>query len=210
MDAENRSDQQKNFDRWLDAALHARADAEPRGGLEERVLARLAFAHEPRARWWLPMAMASAAVIVIAVAIALLHPAQPQPIMSNRSTQAITPATADRALLNASSVSSRESIHKRTHSLASASKDRSCCGSTRVVARAQSEGNFPKLASFPTAHPETEQERLLAQLASQLEAQGQSSEIARLSIDSPPKDLSVTELQIEPLETTSSSGNPQE
>lgn len=206
MDAENRSDQQKNFDQWLDSALRARVDAKPRLGLEERVLARLASQPQHTFGWWPLLAMASAAVLAIAIAIAVLRPSQPRSTMANRPTQVLSPATtADGASLNASSVPSRESIHKRTRSVPSISKDRSCCGSTRAVARAQSEKHLPKLATFPMAHPETDQERMLAQLAAQLSAQQQFSEVARLSLDSHPKDLSITELSIEPLETPANS-----
>jgi hypothetical protein len=59
------------------------------------------------------------------------------------------------------------------------------------------------------ARPETDQERMLAQLAAQLSAQQQFSDVARLSVGSPPKDLSIKELIIEPLETPTNS-SPQD
>jgi hypothetical protein len=208
MDAENRPEEQRNFDQWLDSALQARLSAEPRLGIEERVLARLVLQPQRTFDWRPLLAMASAAVLAIAIAIALLHPSQLQRT-TNRSAQAITPATVDSASLNARSLPPRESIRKRPHAVPSVSKDRSCCGSTRLVARAQSEGHLPKLASFPMAHPETDEERMLAQLAAQLSAQQQFSDVARLSVGSPPKDLSIKELIIEPLETPTNS-SPQD
>lgn len=209
MDAENRSDQQNSFDQWLNSALRARIDAEPRLGLEERVLARLA-AQPQRTFGWRPLlTMASVAVLATAIAIALLHLSQPQRTTADRSAQAITPATADGASLNASPAASRGSTRQRMRSIPSVSKDRSCCGSSRIAARAQSEEHLPKLASFPMAHPETDQEHMLAQLAAQLTAQQQFSKISQLSLDSPPKDLSIKELSIEPLETQGNS-SPQE
>ena len=41
MDAEQKNLGKKNLDRWLDPALRARVDVEPRMGLEARVLTRL-------------------------------------------------------------------------------------------------------------------------------------------------------------------------
>ena len=73
MDAENRSNQQKNFDQWLDSALRARTDAEPRLGLEERVLARLESAPQrTRVSWW-PLFAFAAAAMVIVIGLALMR-----------------------------------------------------------------------------------------------------------------------------------------
>ena len=206
MDAENRSNQQKNFDQWLDSALRARIDAEPRMGLEERVLARLVSQPQRTFGWRPLLVMASAAVLAIAIAIALLHPSQPQRTIASRSAEGITPARANGPSVNATSVPSRESIHK--HSVSSIGKHRNCCGSTHIVFRAQRKEYLPKLANFPTAHPETDQERMLAQLAAQLSAQRRFSDIASVSLDAPPKDLSITELRIDPLEETPTDPNP--
>ncbi len=43
-----------DFDRLIDSALHEYREAEPRGGLEKRILAHVAAASEKRARfaWW--------------------------------------------------------------------------------------------------------------------------------------------------------------
>src|SRR5579862_7611415 len=61
---------QPGMDRWLDAALRARLGAEPRAGLEERVLARIA-SRPARAQfqWW---SAVSAAATILFFAAALL------------------------------------------------------------------------------------------------------------------------------------------
>src|SRR3954465_12028545 len=206
MDAENRSNQQRNFDDWLASALCTRT-AEPRRGLEERVLARLAFEPQPKIRWWPAMAMASA-VIVTAVAIALLlRPTQPERV-ANRTTKPASASRVASAVMQPRSVPSTASVHKNRNSLLIDRKNSTCCGSTRVVAGAHPEQHLPKLASFPTAHPETDQEGMLAQLAAQLSAQRQFSDIANVSLDAPAKDLSITELRIDPLEGTPMDSNP--
>jgi hypothetical protein len=70
MDAEQKNLEKGNLDRWLDAALRARADAEPRMGLEDRLLARLATEHPRPTFSWMPLL--AAAVVVIAVSAALI------------------------------------------------------------------------------------------------------------------------------------------
>lgn len=207
MDAENRSNQQKNFDQWLDSALHARMDAEPRMGLEERVLTRLAS--EPqrtRVSWWPLFAFATAA-LAIAVALTLLRPSQPKGAIARSATQSGAPAVSSVAV-QPNPRSKTAAIHKSGPYRSVGTKDFACCNFARAVTHPQREERLPKLASFPTARPETEQERLLARAATQLVAQGQISELANISLDSPPKDLSITELRIEPLEASPNDSNP--
>src|SRR5437016_5169817 len=73
MDAENRRPQQEEFDSWLDTALGARANAEPRPGLEDRVLTRLAAEPERTKLAWWPAMTAVAAVFVIAIALLIMR-----------------------------------------------------------------------------------------------------------------------------------------
>src|SRR5690242_13039686 len=96
MDADYNGIRKPDFDRWLDAALRARAEAEPRMLLEERVLARLAS--EPRriAAWW-PTIAAVAALMAIAIAVVLLHPSRPERATANRAAEARNAAAANRA-----------------------------------------------------------------------------------------------------------------
>lgn len=210
MDGENRSDQPKNFEQWLDSALRARLNVEPRIGLEERVLARLASKPRARSVWWPAMAMTGAVVAAIAIALALQRPTQPQRIVVNGLAH---PATASAASGQAAEVPSRPTtsgIDRHRHSQFLANRGAACCSSSDLVSRRKAEEHLPKLVRFPAAHPETDEERMLAQLAAQLTAQRQFSEIAMVAIDSPPKVLSVKELSIEPLATTPENSSPQQ
>lgn len=209
MDAENRSNQQKNFDQWLDSALRARMDAEPGMGLEDRVLARLkSEAQRRRVSWWPLFAFATAA-LAIAVALTLLRPSQPKGAIARSATQSGAPAVSSVAA-QPKPRSKTAAIHKSGSYRSAGTKDIACCNSGRALTHPQREEHLPKLASFPTARPETEQERLLARVATQLAAQGQISELANISLDSPPKDLSITGLRVEPLEASPSDSNPRQ
>lgn len=56
----------QEIDRWLDEALANYADVEPRAGLENRTLARLASERRGTMRWWaLAMSVAAMAVLVL-------------------------------------------------------------------------------------------------------------------------------------------------
>ena len=209
MDTENRSDQQKNFDHWLDSALQARANAEPRMGLEERVLAQLASESQRRFVFW-PVMAAIAAVIAIAVAIALLYPNQRERALAHATTEPANVSAVKSAPVQASSMTKTPAVSKAGNSQSIRGEHASCCDFAHVSAVRNAEVHLPKLGSFPAPRPETQQERLLAQLADQLVTRKEFSEVARLSVDSPPKDLSIQELNVEPLETTSGSGSPQE
>lgn len=194
MDAENRSDQQKNFDHWLDSALQARANAEPRMRLEERVLARLAS--EPRRKvWWPAIAVAGAAVVLIALAIALLRPTRHEPTLAHGAAE---PASAQRV-----SSPTRTSQASRAAATARLRHGRIWV-SRNAVSREQTRERLPKLAAFPTPRPETEQERLLLRLA----AQPGLLQTAHLNSDSPLKELSIPAINIPPMEGTPRDNSP--
>lgn len=207
MDAENRSDQQNNFDKWLDSALRARMDAEPRIGLEERVLERLASEPQCRFTLWPAMAMAAAAMVVIAIMLVLLRPTQPDGAIAHRAPQA-GGSVVNGSSLGTNPIPKITAVHKAPHHESMLRANARCCASRRAAAHHEREETLPKLASFPAARPETEQERLLAQVAAQLAAQGQFSQLANMSLDSPKKDLAITELRIEPLEASPESSTP--
>lgn len=210
MDAENKSDQQKNFDHWLDSALQARANAEPRMGLEDRVLARLASDSQRRIVWWPVMATAIAAVIAIAVALALLYSHQPERAIAHATTEPANVSAVMSAPAQASSRTKAPGVSKARNSQSIRGEHASCCDLARVSAVRNAEAHLPKLASFPAPRPETRQEQLLVQLANQLVARKEFSEVGRLSVGLPPQDLSIQELSIEPLDTTSGSSIPRE
>ena len=210
MDAENRSDQQKNFDHWLDSALRARANGEPRMGLEDRVLARLTSEPQRRIVPWPVMATAVVALVAIAVAVALLYRRQGERAIAHAITEPANVSAVNSAPVQASSTTKTPGFRKARNSQSVRGEHASCCELAHVSAVRNAETHLPKLASFPAPRPETQQERLLAQLANQLVAKKEFSEVARLSVDSPPKDLSIQELIVEPLATTSGSSSPQE
>ena len=213
MDAENKRTHDEDFDRWLDSALRARIEAEPRMGMEERVLARLSGKYRDGFAWWPAVAIA-AAVVVIAIAVVWLRPTQPEPAVTNATIQPANSAAADTASAQRTSARNApngSSIRMRRQSPSTSSRDTACCLHANAVVRRRSEKEqLPRLATFPAPRPATAEERMLAQLATQLAARRQFSEMANLSIDAVPKDLSIRELNVEPLETAPADFSPQE
>ena len=199
MGGENRKPESEDLDHWLNLALRERANAEPRSGLEERVLTRLAT--QPRkqqfARWqvW----AAAAAIFVIVLTLALSYPRRHDQV-ANEQPPTVSPEHKMRR--NELTPEQRQSA---TQAHAASVRDAACCVSKRMVAKntppaVRSEPEpLPKLASFPAPRPETRQERLLAQLAGQPEI----VEVASASTDSSPlKELSIPELKVDPMEGT--------
>ena len=198
MDAENRKPQIEDIDRWLDLAIGERANAEPRSGLEERVLARLAARVPNRIAWWPAMA-AVAVLLVVTIGLVMIHSRDQKPIIANGQQ----PRTASRDT--------------------NSGRDATCCPSTSIpVSRAPrvpvrrfykhhpvigiATDPLPRLATFPAPRAATAQERMLARL----ESRSGSYEIANTSNDLPLRDLSIPELRIEPLEGTPLDNTPQE
>ncbi len=198
MDAEHRSDQQGNSDRWLDSALRARVDAEPSTGMERRVLDRLAM--EPKRRhfvWW-PALVAIATVLVVAFGIVVMRNGESTPHIVTRAAQ-----TQDQRENNRQPAVQAKGLRAPRQQRIRA-KAIHCCAllANRSVGHSES---LPKLAVFPTPRPETEQERLLARLA----AQPDLLETAHLNSDSPPRELSIPALNIPPMEGTPADNPPQ-
>src|SRR5690349_14484588 len=149
MDTKNQSPEFENIDRWLDIALRERANAEPRSGLEERVLTRLASQPKRRTILWWPAMTAAAVVFVIAVTLAVIYPRR----QASRETPAQSP-----------------------QSPVASSRDAVCCVSTKMAASTITHRavprptvhvepeSLPKLATFPAPRPETAEERLLARV----------------------------------------------
>jgi hypothetical protein len=211
MDADNRNPQFEDIDHWLDRALRDRANVEPRSGLEERVLARLASRPLQRFAWWQTWAIV-AAVLIVAVTLAIIYPRKQQVVNGN------WPAMSSPEL---GSQVNKLSPHQEPSTAPLARghrRDRACCVSSRALAKntlgskatlraAQTKPEpLPKLATFPAPRPETTQERLLAQLAVQ------SSIVEAASVSSgamPLKELSIPELKIDPMEGTPPDKSPQ-
>ena len=209
MDAKDGSPHQKEIERWLDRALRARVDAEPRMGLEERVLTRLA--REPRRQafaWW-PILSAAAAVAAIAIAPIVLRPSEQRQNLANGVPEPAKPAQA------VGEAPSRRSpavmtVNKQRHSQSSTRAEAACCVSTKTVMAASGNSRreqLPKLATFPAPQPQTAEERILARLA----ARRGSFDVARVSnASSPLEELSIPKLEIDPMEGTPPDKTPQE
>lgn len=213
MDADNREPQFEDIDRWLDRALRERANGEPRSGLEERVLARLASRPLQRFAWWWQAWAIVAAVLIVAVTLAIIYPRKQQQVVNGHRPAMSSPELGSQV--------NKLTPHQEPSTAPSASghrRDRACCVSSRALAKntpgskatlraAQTKPEpLPKLATFPAPRPETTQERLLAQLA----AQPSIVEAASVSSGSMPlKELSIPELKIDPMEGTPPDESPQ-
>jgi hypothetical protein len=190
---------QAEVEGWLDAALEQR-NTEPRMGLEERILARLAAEPQRKTFTWWPVLVGVAALLLVVAALVLLQTGArdarqvakaPQvPFVSPSSTQ---PAVQARNLSSAPA-----SMRKRIR--IGNTPNEGTRRSVRAAPRPSTEETLPKLAEFPAARPETQQERLLAQLGKQPEFY----EVASSLVGKPVSDLSVPELKISSLESDES------
>jgi hypothetical protein len=203
MDVENRNKQRAELDRWIDAALRARADVEPRMGLEERVLARLAT--EPPSKVWAwrwAALVGAAAILAIALALLFSHSSRGTPAML-RGPQAPSGERIDSRSDHANATAPQQEPGP-VHNHLRVGRSTSVRNASAVSIQKES---LPKLATFPTPRPETAEERMLAQLA----ARRGSYELARLSTDLVPlKVLPVPEFTIQPLEEAPVDETPQE
>ena len=190
------------MERWLDAALRARGDAEPGAGLEDRVLARLAS--EPQGRrfpLW-PVMAAVAAILAVALGLMTWKTSTPQPNLANRN---LPPAKQSAGVEETHRMPGMEVATQgdaqQQHVLA-AKRAARCCVSTQRVAAASGHARderLPMLATFPAPSPKTADERLLERLA----ARRGSFDLAALAKDpATPEALWVPKLEVEPMEGT--------
>ena len=201
MDADN-GNKQSETDRWLDSALKARIEAEPRMGLEERVLARLAAQPEPKPFTLWPVLMAAAALLVIAVALVIMHSAArkaPELVKLPQQNPGLSissqPASEDGKVAPGVATSSQQ--HLRASKTPDGGIRRSVRTASLVTRRPEA---LPKLATFPAPRPESREERLLAQMGKQPDSYRQASVLIGASL----KDLSIPDVEIDPLETNNS------
>lgn len=144
-----------DLDHLLDAALAKYADATPRDGLEDRILANLRAGQERetmRSWWtWGLAAAAVAAVAVLAVAVSLRFGKTEHPVIADRRL-ATTP-TSTHSPIPEAAPENRETTAplRRVH---------------RTVRRPAQPPNLiadgPKLDQFPSPQPLSEEERALA------------------------------------------------
>jgi hypothetical protein len=193
-------DEGRNYeDRRLERLLQARADGEPRAGLEERVLARIASEPPRRVFALWPTLAAVSALVVIAIALIVLHTETPkQHLAVQNSQEKPTKPSEDTPSLRASVTNREAQKHRRQDS-----GNAQCCTATKTATARRDNGNqdqLPKLATFPAPQPETEQERMLGYLATKIRGLNQtqvstdSTNVARL------EDLSVPEFTIHAME----------
>src|SRR5579864_4932159 len=156
--------EQDEFDRVLDAALAKYTAAEPRAGLEERVLANLRGeqARVPDRVWWRWSAVAAvaavAAVIVVVLALGLRSDKASRPIVVNHPSTS-TEAPRERGTEIVSNAHSSGTRPARP----SAARKPAVQPSPPVVAIALA----PKLEQFPSPQPLSEQEKLLQNYVAQ-------------------------------------------
>jgi hypothetical protein len=149
------------IDRVLDAALAKYAAAQPRQGLEERVLANLRSerARVPYQAWWHWSVMAlTAAIVIVAITFAWRSGERPHPLVADHlpirtpSMEQPVPWAATKTGANnvhpqASSPAIRQATHRARH---------------KVVEPAD-----PKLDQFPSRQQLSEQELALARYVSE-------------------------------------------
>lgn len=191
MGAENKNPGQENFDRWLDAVLHARAHADPRIGLEDRVLARLATEHPRSTFSWMPMLAAVAAVVAVSLALIVTD--------SNKRSGQITSAAAPNAHISeAPSVRASSTIPDIQHSRKTTAHRIERARPAEALHAGDGEQASSTLAAFPASVPATQQERMLVELARGANAK----DLANFSETLVPlKDVEISSLQVDPLDS---------
>ncbi len=158
----NPEERDRLAERWMDAALRRTAQAEPRPGLEQRILAQLAAAENQPAQapWWrFPMFRFAlpvmAAALVLVLVLTLSRHATNAPAVNTAGTTAVQarpqspPSTTVSA--NASPAATVRSSPQRTRRT-----QRKPQRGSMVVAL-----SAPRLEQFPAPSPLSEQEQLL-------------------------------------------------
>lgn len=180
----------QSAEKWLDTALKQYGDAEPRPGLENRVLANLHAEHARLAlwpRWWRPVA--AAVTIIVLTGGAVLLKQKPDVAGTTISNQV---AIVSRNQESALPVASASRLH-------SASRQPRRSRIENHIAQSSSE---PRLEQFPAPTPLSEQEEMLARyvreqpqeaiLVARARAELLKQELERFRQQSPseqPKDL---------------------
>ena len=147
---------QDELDRMLDAALAKHTAAEPRAGLEERVLANLRAgqARVPDHAWWRWSAIAAVAAVIVVVLALTLKSDKPSRRVAADHRSMPTQAPKDPGT---EIVSNRHRSGPRPTSRLSTARKPAMRLSPPEVAAARP----PKLDQFPSPEPLSEQEKLL-------------------------------------------------
>lgn len=198
MDVNKKQLPDQDLDGWLDAALRARAEAEPRMGLEDRILARLAIESARKSFPWRPMFAVVAAGFVVAITMVVFYLGIPK-----RDVVSVAP----RARATREAIQSADTQADRATERADAARRKMRDLPIRHVSQHVHQQGLPRLATFPSPSPQTDQERVLARLA----ARRGAYDVAAASDDMVPlKDLSVPKLNIQPMEGSPPDDTPQE
>ncbi len=144
MNYDDKPEMEDPLDRYLDRALSAYSGGEPRFGLEQRVLAHVQSA-PPRRPWWIWLRIPSFVLLVLLVSLYWFR-LPPVPEMA-RNLAPGPPVIEQRATKNGPVL---RVVEKRN---------------PRAVIPRSVRVSMPKLPTFPSAQPLSEQERLLVALA---------------------------------------------
>lgn len=146
----------EGLDRLLDAALAKYADANPRTGLEERILASLQSeqANEATASWWKwGLVAALAAVAVLAIAVSLRFGKAGHPVIANHPTLSMPDSLRVPVIPDVQPRDRESTAHIR--------QVRRSVRHLPAPATVVTDG--PKLDQFPSPQPLSEEERALVQ-----------------------------------------------
>jgi hypothetical protein len=179
-------------DAWVTRALQARVNAEPRPGLEERILARLTTGDaQKEISTWKQWAAPAAALGTLVIVLAGYEFFRETP---NDETRAAHPA---KTLLapNAGGETHHRNLGPQTI-LAVRQKAPRSLAFTKSTTVQTTPNSLPKLEHFPADTPPTEQEKHLSELA-RTRALGSLVQIAQNS--APLRDLEIKSNSIEPL-----------
>ncbi len=190
----------KFYDDLLDAAL-AGYNAEPRPGLERRVLAGVRAGQAHRGFWlqWQWAAVAAAAVVVLAAGLYVLRRPAPQ------TTARVLPAVPVSA----------ENVNRvaRPGDATAAQVTPLVPGTPRVsriprvaAVRTVEMAAAPRLAVFPTPRPPSAQERALARVVATTDPQVLQALAA--ASQAPTQELVISELKVEPLPSANDDAPP--
>ncbi len=167
-------DRERQIEEWLDSALKEYGEAEPRAGLEGRVLANLRAVDEHLSepgRWW-PALVAVAAMLSIGAAIFIVreHRGNATEIAAVHPPVSHAP----------------QGLTELTHApdaavMPRASKHRRFAGLQRLEQEAKA--NAPRLEQFPSPQPLSEQEKILARYVAELPSEAKQMAQAQTEIE---------------------------
>lgn len=158
----------EGLDRALDAALAKYASAEPRVGLEDRVLANLRTvdARVADRMWWnWRIATVLAAVLIVAAALAWRWSRPAHPTMAEHPSEPNTKPITTEAANHPGNSETRQKAVRR---------------SAQHLVKLEIEPANPKLDVFPSPLPLSEQERILASYVAEYPEQAALVAVARM------------------------------